>query len=115
VIPTLLSAVWSVPLLIANTGTDSEIGMYQMLLPLSELVWIAGPGAGKLIVGLLSWATTAWACATPAELDVPDLVAADDGLELPQAAASTAVPATAANVAARRERVVKARCRVISG
>src|SRR5437588_12636424 len=77
VIPSLLSAVVRVPLLIANTGTDSEIGMYHTLLPRSERALNAGPGGGKLVVGRLSLATTAWARATPA-LAVPELGALED-------------------------------------
>jgi hypothetical protein len=112
--PTLLSAVWRVPLLMANTGTDSERGMYHTLLPRRELALMAGPGGGKLVVGLLSWATTAWAWATPA-LEAPELDPPVDVVELPQAAASAAVAAARASVAANRRGLIEVRCRFISG
>src|SRR6202035_401443 len=88
--PTLLSAVPRVPLLIANTGTESESGMYQTVLPRSERTLIGGPGGGKFVVGLLSCATMALAPAPPMFAFTPlgsEVVA---GFEVAQAAASTA-------------------------
>ena len=111
--PTLLSAVWRVPLLMANTGTDSDRGMYHTLLPRSELALMAGPGGGKLVVGLLCCATTAWAWATPA-LEAPELDPPEDGVELPQAA-SAAVAVARASVAVNRRALIEVRCRFISG
>ena len=114
--PTLLSAVPRVPLLIANTGTESESGMYQMLLPRSERTLIGGPGGGKFVVALLAWATNAFARATPRLALTPGGRSVDEPVvELPQAAASSAVAATAANFAASRKGCEEARCPVISG
>src|SRR5947199_392999 len=68
VMPAFPSALWSELFPIANTGTESEIGMYHTVLPLSDLTFLsAGPGAGKLVVGRLRLATTALARETPAE------------------------------------------------
>jgi hypothetical protein len=62
----------------------------------------AGPGGGKLVAGRLRLATTALARETPGE--EPEVVELAFLLELPHAA-SSAAPATAANIATNRERL----------
>src|ERR687887_667556 len=72
--PALPSAVFRPPVTAWKNSTFSVIGMYQTVLPASDLTFFsAGPGGGYLVVGFMSSATRALAAATPGPPPLPDV------------------------------------------